>query len=441
MTALMLVSGMVSSSARALALGDAAALSSVGQPLRVAIALTPTAGDSFAADCFTLAEPPGTGLPAIVTAKVSLERGAAGPRLIVTTTQVINEPALRLAVESRCGTPSRRDYVLLLDLSSAAAAPVTTAHLTPTHTPAAAVAIAPIARESGQERLAANIPSRDQVNMKAAAARRDPPASSGTGVDRLVQRPVGVGGSVAPAVLRYASTESNQVSGSFRPVAATSEVVRVPTSPSRVEPMLIDRSRDTWWTIAVAIAGFGVIVLGAILVRHGRAAPRARSASHDGTRASTPTGPRSNTNLSAAPVMLSHTNVPTDALLTRAAPTTRAWVSPATAVTLPNLASAGKSASQAADGSANGGDFDQTLDNLLGEIESDLNVETAIRRVHAAARSSLEKDVGCDAILRAIEAAERDLLMTPPPPSDAAMGSALESELLVTPKRPDKAAA
>src|SRR5215475_8032300 len=101
--------------------------------------------------------------------------------------------------------------------------------------------------------------------------------------------------------------------------------------------------------------------------------------------------------------------------LTRAAPTTRSWVSPATAVTLPNLASAGKSTSKSAGASSNDSEADQTLDSLFGEIESDLNVETAIRKVHAAARSNLERDVGCDAILQAIEAAERDLLLTPAP--------------------------
>jgi hypothetical protein len=427
---------MVSSSARALALGDAAARSAVGQPLRVAIALTPTAADSFAAGCFRLVEPTGEGPPAIVTAKVSLERGAAGLQLVVTTTEPVNEPALRLAVEARCGTLVRRDYVLLLDPSTAATAPVIAAALQPRESPAEAEASAPHAREPGQERPAAKVSSRDQVNKKAAAARRDPPESSGTGVDHLAQRPVGVSAVLAPAVLRYGSAEIGQGSGGFRPVAATSDAVRIPATVVHAEPMPIDRSKDTWWTIAVAVGGFGVIILGAILVRHGRAAPKAPSWSHEGIRGSTPTGPRSNTNLSAAPVMLSRTNIPTDALLTRAAPTTRSWVSPATAVTLPDLASAANSTSQLA-----GSDADQTLDSLFGEIESDLHVETAIRQVHAAAaRSNLERDVGCDAILQAIEAAERDLLLTPTP-TDEAMGSALETELLARPKRPDKAAA
>jgi hypothetical protein len=246
-------------------------------------------------------------------------------------------------------------------------------------------------------------------------------------VARIAQRPVGVDVQIAPAVLRYASIDLAP-GGSLRPVAATSDTVRIPSPRREAE---IDRSKDMWWTIAVAVVGFGVIVLGAIVVRHGRGAAKASSSS-GGTRGTTRTGPRSSTNLSAAPVMLSRGNIPTDALLTRAAPTTRSWVSPATAVTLPNLSTASKSGTSSTDS----GPSEETPDTLFSEIDSDLNVETAIRKVHAAAaHGSPEYDIGCEAILKAIEAAERDLMLTPPAPSDAAMGHALEDELLAKPKR------
>ena len=239
---------------------------------------------------------------------------------------------------------------------------------------------------------------------------------------RIAQRPVGVDVQIAPAVLRYASADLTP-NGSLRPVAAISDAVRLPSPRTEAE---IDRSKDMWWTIAVAVTGFGVIVLGAIVVRHGRGAPKV-SPSNGGARGTTRTGPRSSTNLSAAPVNLSHANIPTDALLTRAAPTTRSWVSPATAVTLPNLSTASKSRTSSPE---------ETLDTLFNEIDSDLNVETAIRKVHAAAaHGSPEYDIGCEAILKAIEAAERDLMLMPSAPSDAAMGHALEDELLVKPKR------
>ena len=423
----MLVSGMVSSSARAVTLGDAAALSALGQPLRVAISLAATEKDAVAADCFGLVQPAGDGPPGIVTARVSLERGAAGQRLIVTTTQAIAEPALRLAVETRCGSPVRRDYTLLLDPSAAVNAPSHAAQLPAAQLPIVAEASAPLAREPGQEQPAAATALTNSFGKKTAAARREPPEGSGTGVARIAQRPVGVDVQIAPAVLRYASTDLAP-SSSLRPVAAISDAVRIPSPRTEAE---IDRTKDMWWTIAVAVAGFAVIVLGAIVVRHGRGAPKASSSSHGEMRGTTRTGPRSSTNLSAPPVMLSRANIPTDALLTRAAPTTRSWVSPATAVTLPNLSTASKSET-----STDRGPTEEAPDTLFNEIDTDLNVETAIRKVHAAAaRGSPEYDIGCDAILKAIEAAERDLMLMPPTPSDAAMGHALEDELLVKPKR------
>jgi len=422
---------MVSSSARAVTLGDAAALSALGQPLRVAINLAATEKDPVAVDCFGLVQPAGDGPPGIVTARVSLERGAAGPRLIVTTTQVVGEPALRLAVETRCVSPARRDYLLLLDPSAAINAPTLAAGQLPAQLPAqlpvAAEANAPLAREPGQERAAPTTALTNSFAKKTAAARREPPESSGTGVARIAQRPVGVDMQIAPAVLRYASTDLAP-SGSLRPVAAISDSVRIPSPRTEAE---IDRSKNMWWTIAVAVTGFGVIVLGAIVVRHGRGESKT-SSSNGGARGTARTGPRSSTNLSAAPVMLSHKNIPTDALLTRAAPTTRSWVSPATAVTLPNLSNSSKSGTSSADR----GPAEETLDTLFNEIDSDLNVETAIRKVHAAAaHGSPEYDIGCEAILKAIEAAERDLILTPLAPSDAAMGHALEDELLVKSKR------
>ena len=54
-------------------------------------------------------------MPQIVTGKVSLEQGTNGTRLVITTPASVSEPALRLAVQTGCGSTTRRDYVLLLD--------------------------------------------------------------------------------------------------------------------------------------------------------------------------------------------------------------------------------------------------------------------------------------------------------------------------------------
>src|SRR6201997_4775672 len=78
MTALVIAGAMVSSSARALTLGGATALSALGQPLRVLIPVTAAPGETIAAGCFGLAPPGDDAAGALVTAKVSLERAAAG---------------------------------------------------------------------------------------------------------------------------------------------------------------------------------------------------------------------------------------------------------------------------------------------------------------------------------------------------------------------------
>ncbi|HSS70013.1 MAG TPA: hypothetical protein VLQ46_05090 [Casimicrobiaceae bacterium] len=328
---------------------------------------------------------------AMVTAKVSLERVAAGPRLTVITAQAVDEPAEANALAKRA---------------------------------------------PGQERPAATL---------AAAARRDAPERSGTGDARLAQRPVGVERMppLAPAVLQHASLDANS-GGSFQHVAAVTDSVRV-TPTQRSEPSLIDRSKDLWWTIAVALGGLVIIVLGALLVRQGRPAPKAPSWSSGSMHGRTHTRARSVTNLSAVPVTLAHGSMPSDALLTRADPTTRAWVAPVNAVTLPNLpmkSSAGAATRSRAKLLPASGAPDGELDTLLNQIESDLDVEHAVRQVHAAVQNRIERDIGSDAILKAIEAAERDLMLTPPPPTETAMGHALDNELLGgKPQRPKKAAA
>jgi hypothetical protein len=425
---LIVAAAVASSSARALALGEATVLSALGEPLRVVIPVMAARGETIAADCFGLT-PPGNGPGASVTAKVSLERAAAAPRLAVTTSQGVAEPVVRLSLRAGCEAQTRRDYVLLLDPPAAGERSIA----------AAAEASAPVAREPGQERLAA-------VTSTSAAARRDLPERSGTG-SRPAQRPVGVG--YAPTVLRYASLDPSMANGSFQPVAAASESVRMTPTP-RAESIPIARSKDLWWTIAVAIGGLGIIVLGAILVRQGRPAPRNNPAwSSASIRSRSHTRARSITNLSAAPVTLAHSGMLTDALLTRAAPTTRSWVAPATAVTLPNVTATSKTSGATTRSSAKlppvSGTPDGALDTLLNEIDADLNAERVVRRVHAAAIAHIghiERDIGSDAILKAIEAAERDLMLAPLPPADNALGYALDNELLVgKPAQPKKAAA
>ena len=130
-----------------------------GEPLRAVLPVTAAAGETIVADCIALVPPgDGSGAP-LVTAKVSLERAAAGPQLVITTPQGLNEPVLRLAIRAGCEAQTRRDYLLLLD--PPAASRRTTDHA------AATKANAPAVRGPGQE------PSAAAAATSAAARRRE----------------------------------------------------------------------------------------------------------------------------------------------------------------------------------------------------------------------------------------------------------------------------
>ena len=76
-----------------------------------------------------------------------------------------------------------------------------------------------------------------------------------------------------------------------------------------------------------------------------------------------------------------------------------------------------------------------TIDTLLDALDSDVIEERAVREAWAAARSDVEKEMDGNAILHAIEAAERDLHLAPPLPAQAAIERALEDDLLQPPQR------
>jgi len=78
------------------------------------------------------------------------------------------------------------------------------------------------------------------------------------------------------------------------------------------------------------------------------------------------------------------------------------------------------------------------LDTLLHDIQSDTIDDKTIRDAWREAASDVAIDVGSDSILKAIEAAERDLQMAMPGTAQAAMDCALDEDLLTTPNAPAK---
>jgi len=354
--ALLIATAIVASSAHALLLGEPVLRSAPGAPLRVVIPLKPTPGEALEAVCFRLV-PGADGSPPPVTAKVSLERAAATPRLIVTTQSAVADPMVRFAIEAGCDGVLRRNYALMLDphgASTGATAAVASTNSTS-------------AREPGQERL------------------------------------------------------------ETAPIAANQAAEKAPIEPARAATVPKAEANDSEalaWYLGAPL-GMGAIALGVLFVTRRRVPPEMP----DWTRRGEYSGPRSRTDMSAPPVTLSQGELaPMPKIATRQRPdgaSLRAREPGIAANSLrrapsPDLAS---------------------LDTLINDVsEADRREERAVREAWAAARSAVESEED-NAILRAIDEAERELLFVPPPPAEAAMDRSLEDDLLSQPRRADKAAA
>ncbi len=394
--ALLMATVIASSSAHALLLGEAVVRSAPGAPLRVVIPVQPSPGEPLEAACFRIVPAPDSA-PPVVTAKVSLERAAATPRLIVTTQNAVADPAVRFAIEAGCGSTLRRNYALLLDPRGVSAARTTT------------IATTNSAREPGQEPLETTPIAADHAAGKAslgpklaAQLANDEPASPG----------VTRGREPSVSALRAA-----------RAPAASLPPASLP-EPERHGAVAADDSGHLGWYLGAPL-GMGAIALGVLFVTRRRVSPEMP----DWTRGGEHTGPRSRTDMSAQPVTLSQGNpTPMPKLATRQRPdgaSLRVRESGIAANSLRRKPSPDLS----------------TLDTLINDVsEADRREERAVREAWAAARSAVESEEG-NAILRAIDEAERELLFVPPLPPEAAMNRSLEDDLLSQPRRPDKAAA
>lgn len=405
-TALLVVTLMVSSTAHGLVLGDATAQSALGSPLRVVIPVTAGPGESLRPGCFQVVPAAGEGSAAIVTARVSVERAAAAPRLVVTTANAVNEPAIRFSIQSECEGLARRIYVLLLDPPQAGI-------------PAAATAKQATAREPRQERLApqpvtarrnpgSSVPAPTQVVHAPGLADRDsPPATTlpAPSVAERFARP----GAVAPFALRQVATTPEI------PVP----IATLPARPPRVQPAAAGASGG--WLLGTGIALLGAIALAAVLALRRNRPPEfpqwTRSPSYAADT-------RTFTEFSTAPATHSHT-------LSHAGATTSSGGAERKSATPSRLGNAGATASRPVSALSD----PSTIDTLLDTIDSDFVEERAVREAWAAARSDVEREMNGNAILQAIEAAERDLHLAPPPPAQAAIDRALEDDLLQPPPR------
>jgi hypothetical protein len=420
MTALLVAILIASSAAHGMVLGGASAQSTLGSPLRVVIPITAGPSESLQPGCFQVVAAGGEGSTSRVTARVSLERVAAAPRLVVTTANAINDPVFRFSIQSECDGLMRRTYVLLLD------------------PPESGVSAGAMAKQA-----TAGEPRQDRPAPQPAAAQRRSVANPPPAPTQVAHAPAGP--VAAPTQIVHASGFAERSSSpsatapelpvgehatrtglvgplALRPVAATPEMVRpVAPLPPRVQPAPASGSSG-WYLVVAGIAAAGMIALIALLLHLRQSTPEIPQ----WTRSPSYVDTRSFTELSVSPGTVPHTQ-------SRAGATTRqrgadsAGRSSAPSSRFGGGVTASRMNTAAIDPS--------TIDTLLDALDSDVIEERAVREAWAAARSDVEKEMDGNAILLAIEAAERDLHLAPPLPAQAAIERALEDDLLQTPQR------
>jgi len=165
----------------AVGLGQVTQQSAFGQSLRVVVPILVGPGEDPAAECFRLAasEREVDGVPQLAFGRLSVERSAAGAQLVITNARPVNDPALRVTIQTGCDTSIRREYVLLMDpppieapLIAAEAEPRVAAAQAPAPPPAAV----PPRRTRAAGRPATTTPT--HVAAESTAAPRKPSAKT-----------------------------------------------------------------------------------------------------------------------------------------------------------------------------------------------------------------------------------------------------------------------
>ena len=152
--------------ALALGLGDIAQQSALGAPLRVVVPVTLAPGENLVGECVRLlGTGRGDGVPEVLTARVTLERSAAGTRVVVSSPRTVSDPLLKFTLEVGCNGAVRREYTMLMDpvpieipTATAVAAPAVAA---PAATPATGAV--PIPRAGSAQAGASTSSTRSRV--------------------------------------------------------------------------------------------------------------------------------------------------------------------------------------------------------------------------------------------------------------------------------------
>jgi hypothetical protein len=414
--------------ASAVALGNIALQSSLGQPLRVVIPVALSTGESINTSCLKLVGDPNPGAPQLLTGRVSLERNAANTRLIVTTPRAIDEPALRISLEAGCGNTVRRDYVLLLDPQGTGSdAMLASADVDEFRHYAGATAPAPHAQRVAVAAHVTPVPT---------PVRDVAPA-------RTTFLPIAAPAPVAAAVER-----------TQKPVLPVQLAALAPPPPQR-EPVTLTTvpPRGGFITEAAAASLSRASTDGpnALATSTGNAPARALAPPPEATLW-TQTWPYAAVLLSVVAIALTafakrrRVVVPAWGAPTELNPSSSALGSTGPANTFAHFGAmtepvpAAQRAAMAYSTVTDDSTYDASLDTLLEQIQGDPidpnvvndNVidEHTIRKAWATLATESAVDIGTDSILKAIADAERELRMGPTEPRQAAMDKALDDDLL-----------
>ncbi|HVS56170.1 MAG TPA: hypothetical protein VHJ55_07915 [Casimicrobiaceae bacterium] len=399
----------------ALALGNMALQSSLGQPLRVVIPVALSDGETLNASCLKLVRDPVDGTPQLMTGRVNVERNAANTRLIVTTPRPVDEPALRFSLQAGCGDTMRRDYVLLLDpQGTESSTMVASADLDEFKNYAGAQHSTAAPR--GAQRVATSTqPSHPSAPAPTTFKPIDPPPPIAV-AQALKTAPAAPMVELTVTPREPVALTTIQPSSGFIAEAAAASLSPMSTARSDTTaasaPTAMLRTRDQapeetlWtqtWPYAAVLLSIGAIALTAFVKRPLIVAP-AWSAS-------------TVNNFSKSP-MLTSAAADTFAdfgVMSEVAPTASRQITRQRAIEEPI--------------------HDANLDTLLQlpDVEDAID-EHVIRKAWATLATESAADIGTDSILKAIEAAERDMHISPPAPAQAAMDNALNDDLLRTPK-------
>jgi hypothetical protein len=396
-----------------LALGNIALQSSLGQPLRAVIPVALSDGETLNTSCLKLVRNPVDGTPQLMTGRVSVERNAANTRLIVTTPRPVEEPALRLSLQAGCGDSMRRDYVLLIDpQGTASSTMLASADLDEFKNYAGARR--PTAAPHGAQRVAmtSSNPSPYPVSAPAPTTFKPlyPPAPIAVAQTQktALATPM-VELTVTPR--EPVALTTIQPSSGFIAEAAAASLSPISTLHSNTTdasaPTAMLRTRDKaheetlWtqsWPYAAVLLSIGAIVLTAFVKRRVVAPAWSASTVND---------------FSKSPMLTSAAaNTFTDFDISEVVPPTVRENARSRIIEDPI--------------------HDASLDTLLQapEVEVDGIDEDAIRKAWATLATESATDIGTDSILKAIEAAERDMRIRPPEPTQAAVDDALDADLL-----------